>query len=184
MASSKPQVQAHASTVSAITRGAEARSCGRPGYASANATIETTSQREDSSPSKIHTSNHSEATVANGSTKASNPRNSRLWLKTAGPGSVGAGGGGADAGPRMRSASGIGRDPGELGDGLGTVAHVELAEDALHVVLHRELTDMQDAADLGVGLAHRDPHHDLALALGQLAQAHDELLDLVALGAG
>src|SRR6478609_6591370 len=143
MASSRPQVQAQASTVSAITRDGEARSWGRPGYARAKATIETTSQREDSSRSKIHTSSQSEATVANGSTKASHARSSRLWLKTAAPGSAGAGGGGEEAAPRTRSASGIRGHPGELGHGLRAVAHIQLAEDALHMVFHRELADMQ-----------------------------------------
>src|SRR6476661_1960262 len=148
--------------------------------------METTSQRGASDPSNSHTSSHSAATVARGSTKASNARSSLLWLNTAGPGSTGAGGG-ALAGvvaPRMRSASGIGGNPGQLGHGLGAIAHVQLAEDALHVVLHRELADVQDAADLGIGLAHGHPDHDLALAFRELAQSDHQLLDLAALGAG
>src|SRR5690349_923615 len=129
--------------------------------------MDTTSQRGASEPSNSHTSSHNEATVASGSTNASNARSSRLWLKTAGPGRTGAGGGGLAGvvvAPRTRSTSGIGGHPGQLGHGLGAIAHVQLAEDALHVVLHRELADMQDAADFRICLAHRDPHHDLALA--------------------
>src|SRR5262249_24827880 len=54
-----------------------------------------------------------------------------------------------------------------LADRLGAVHHIELAQDLLHVVLHRERADLEDGADLVVALAEVDPAEDLLLARGE-----------------
>src|SRR5688572_19449871 len=51
-----------------------------------------------------------------------------------------------------------------LADRLGAVDHVELAQDLLHVVLHRERAYLQDRADLEVALAEVDPLQNVLLA--------------------
>src|SRR5687767_4266493 len=51
-----------------------------------------------------------------------------------------------------------------LADRLRAVHHVQLAQDLLHVVLHRERADLQDGADLEVRLAEVDPLQDVQLA--------------------
>src|SRR4051812_32404866 len=58
-----------------------------------------------------------------------------------------------------------------LADGLGAILDVELSQDLLHVVLHRERADLEDRADLDVALAEVDPLQDLLLAHGEQAHA-------------
>src|SRR5581483_10989178 len=48
---------------------------------------------------------------------------------------------------------------------------VQLAQDLLHVVLHRERADLEDGADLEVRLAEVDPLQDVLLARGEHALA-------------
>src|SRR5690349_9228916 len=55
----------------------------------------------------------------------------------------------------------------DLGYGLHAVVDVQFLEDVLQVVLDGEGADGEDAADLGIGLAHPDPVHDLGFALAQ-----------------
>src|SRR5687767_15170514 len=54
-------------------------------------------------------------------------------------------------------------------DRLRAVHDVQLAQDFLHVVLHRERADLEDRADLEVRLAEVDPLQDVELAHGQHA---------------
>src|SRR5512138_955042 len=51
-----------------------------------------------------------------------------------------------------------------LADRLRAVHDVELAQDLLHMVLHRERADLEDRADLEVRLAEIDPLEDVLLA--------------------
>src|SRR5690348_18398213 len=51
-----------------------------------------------------------------------------------------------------------------LADRLRAVHDVQLAQDLLHVVLHRERADLEDRADLEVALAEIDPLQDVLLA--------------------
>src|SRR3954468_12241074 len=51
-----------------------------------------------------------------------------------------------------------------LADRLRAVHHVQLAQDLLHVVLHRERADLEDRADLEVRLAQIDPLQYVELA--------------------
>src|SRR5258708_2492367 len=44
-----------------------------------------------------------------------------------------------------------------LADSLGAVLHVELAQDLLHVIFHRQRADREDGADFDVALADVDP---------------------------
>src|SRR5207302_1479466 len=106
-----------------------------------------------------------DTTTMSGSRIASSARSSRFCASAVA--AAAEGGGGGTRTPSTGLASGMGMHPFDLGHGLGAIGHVELAEDALHVVLHGEFADVEDHPDLRVGLAHRDPHHDLALALGQ-----------------
>src|SRR5262245_64539660 len=48
-------------------------------------------------------------------------------------------------------------------DGLGAVLNVQLAQDLLDVVLHRERADPENRADLDVALAEVNPAKDLLL---------------------
>ena len=49
-------------------------------------------------------------------------------------------------------------------DRLGAITDVELAQDLLHVILHRQRTDAEDGADLEIALAEMDPSQDLLFA--------------------
>src|SRR6185436_16952269 len=51
-----------------------------------------------------------------------------------------------------------------LADRLRAVDDVQLAQDFLHVVLHRERADLEDRADLEIRLAEVDPFQDVELA--------------------
>src|ERR1700687_364202 len=50
--------------------------------------------------------------------------------------------------------------PGEIGSGLGAARHLQLGEDARHIVLDRLLGEFQIGADLSVRLAVRDLAED------------------------
>src|SRR6185369_3624381 len=157
-----PAVQLQASSVPTNTWSSGSRNWARPGKASAKATTDAISQDGVSSSSKSQTSSHRVTTVTTGSRIASTACSSRL-SPSSGAGSAGARGAGGTLGP----ASSIGTRPRQLRDGLGAIGHVQLAEDALHMILDREFADPQDAADLGIGLSHRHPDHDLPLSLAQ-----------------
>src|SRR5882672_5364188 len=58
-----------------------------------------------------------------------------------------------------------------LADRLGAIHHVQLAQDLLHVVLHRQRADLEDRADLEVRFAEVDPLQDVELAHRQDAAA-------------
>src|SRR5437588_8487335 len=58
-----------------------------------------------------------------------------------------------------------------LADRLRAVHDVQLAQDLLHVVLHRERADLEDRADLEVRFAEVDPLQDVQLAHGEDAAA-------------
>src|ERR671914_1185431 len=51
-----------------------------------------------------------------------------------------------------------------LADRLCAIHDVQLAQDFLYVVLHRERADLEDRADLEVRLAEIDPFQDVQLA--------------------
>src|SRR5262245_26770952 len=63
-----------------------------------------------------------------------------------------------------------------LADRLRAVHHVQLAQDLLHVVLHRERADLEDRADLEIRLAEINPLQDVLLAHREHALA-GSLLD-------
>src|SRR5438094_3157292 len=69
-----------------------------------------------------------------------------------------------------------------LADRLRAVHHVQLAQDLLHVVLHRERADLEDRADLEVALAEINPLQDVELAHREHALP-DRLLGGAAFGA-
>src|SRR5258708_445308 len=58
-----------------------------------------------------------------------------------------------------------------LADRLRTIDHVQLAQNLLHVVLHRQWADSEDGPDLKVALAKIDPPQNFLLADGYLARA-------------
>src|SRR5574340_975904 len=64
-------------------------------------------------------------------------------------------------------ASAMARAAFDFGDGLHPVVDVELAENLVQVVLDGIGADAQDAAYLGIGLAHPHPVHDFGLAPAQ-----------------
>src|SRR5581483_10768901 len=74
---------------------------------------------------------------------------------------------------RRRTATSGAEDPQReaLAHGLRPVLHVQLPQDLLHVVLHRERADLEDRADLDVALAEVDPLEDLLLAHRQQPDA-------------
>src|SRR4051812_19031078 len=92
------------------TRSGGARNKERPGKASANATMDATSQAALSSPSNSHTRIHKDRTVTPGSRKTSSASNKRLWASAVLAAAEG-GEGGDGTVPSTGLASGMGAHP-------------------------------------------------------------------------
>src|SRR5713226_587318 len=56
-----------------------------------------------------------------------------------------------------------------LANGLRAVLDIQLAQNLLHVIFHRQRADLQDGSDLDVALAEMNPFQDFLLARGQKA---------------
>src|SRR5450830_436617 len=68
----------------------------------------------------------------------------------------------------MAGISDVGGQDVEFADSLRAVGYLKFLEYALHVIFDSEGADVQNAADLRVGLAHGDPVQNLYFTFGQV----------------